>query len=154
MSWSATVLLYEIIVLKNDLIAIYNGEIPQGENTTLNDMDRMIYVIIDGINNALYDFYSRIWRIYQIRSLSYPDTDVFIVLFSIIDSDSYNHVETIWKHDIECYYQDAPIILVGSCTEVTKNPEKINGLAEQGMSGVIQRKMTLILLLKRHCELI
>ncbi|EMS16396.1 Ras family protein [Entamoeba histolytica HM-3:IMSS] len=76
----------------------------------------------------------------RLRPLPYPCTDVFIVLFSITDPDSYNHVEELWKPELQLYCSDVPIILVGSCAEVRKTPEKINSLAEQGITLISQEQ--------------
>ncbi|GAB1224643.1 hypothetical protein ENUP19_0212G0007, partial [Entamoeba nuttalli] len=76
----------------------------------------------------------------RLRPLSYPGTDVFIFLFSITDVDSYNHVEELWKPEIQQYCSDVPIILVGSCAEVRKTPEKIDSLAEQGITLISQEQ--------------
>jgi len=50
----------------------------------------------------------------RLRPLSYPQTDVFLVCFSIISRNSYENVENLWIPEIRHHCPDTPIILVGT----------------------------------------
>jgi len=64
------------------------------------------------INVALWDTagqeeYSRL------RALSYPNTDVFIVIFSLLDKESLINAENKWLQEITTHCPDTPFIVVG-----------------------------------------
>jgi len=49
----------------------------------------------------------------HMRPLSYPQTDVFIICFSIDSPDSFQNVKSKWWPEIHSYVLKAKIILVG-----------------------------------------
>jgi small GTP-binding protein len=49
-----------------------------------------------------------------LRRLSYPDADVFMVCFSIIDPYSFKRVQTKWLKELAEYSPHTPIVLVGT----------------------------------------
>lgn len=50
----------------------------------------------------------------ELRPLAYPETNVFLVCFSISDPVSFDHVKEKWVPEIRYHVPDAPIILVGT----------------------------------------
>lgn len=46
--------------------------------------------------------------------LSYPDTHVFCVCFSLVDRKTLEHVKTAWKPELDHHCPGAPIVLVGT----------------------------------------
>lgn len=50
-----------------------------------------------------------------LRSLCYPETDVFLVCFSVVCPSSYHSVASRWINEVRKYCPNAPIILV--CSE-------------------------------------
>jgi len=71
-------------------------------------------VMVDGkpINLGLWDTagqedYDRL------RPLSYPQTDVFLVCFSVIAQSSFENVKTKWVSEIQHHAPNVPIVLVG-----------------------------------------
>lgn len=52
----------------------------------------------------------------RLRPLSYPQTDVFILCFSVVSPVSFDNVCTKWIPEIRQYCADTPIILVGMYT--------------------------------------
>lgn len=48
----------------------------------------------------------------SIRSLCYPETDVFLICFSIVSPSSYKHVESKWIKEVHQHCPLTPIILV------------------------------------------
>ncbi|EDR21850.1 GTPase_rho, putative [Entamoeba dispar SAW760] len=126
---------------KNKLAAICSGIIPPGENPPGAVEDQKVSISVDGIKHTINIISTEGSEDYaKLRPLSYPETDIFIVLFSIINYNSYSHVEKLWKPEIKEYCSDAPIILVGSYAEVRKNPEKLNSLAERGITLISQEQ--------------
>lgn len=57
----------------------------------------------------------------RLRPLSYPDTDVFILTYSVRDLDSFNEIETKWVPELRYCCPDAKIILVGCNRDLGAN---------------------------------
>lgn len=49
-----------------------------------------------------------------LRSLCYPETDVFLVCFSVVCPSSYHSVASWWINEVRKYCPNAPIILVSN----------------------------------------
>jgi Ras-related C3 botulinum toxin substrate 1 len=82
-----------------------------------------INVMVDGkqINLGLWDTagqedYDRL------RPLSYPMTDVFLVCFSVVSPTSYENVSAKWIPELRHHAPNAPIILVGTKTDLREDP--------------------------------
>ena len=50
----------------------------------------------------------------RLRPLSYPQTDVFLVCYSIISRSSYENVRTKWIPEIKHHVPEAPFLIVGT----------------------------------------
>ncbi|KAH9482100.1 Ras-related C3 botulinum toxin substrate 1, partial [Psilocybe cubensis] len=50
----------------------------------------------------------------RLRPLVYPQTDVFVLCFSVADPSSYEHVRTKWYPETAHHFPSAPILLVGT----------------------------------------
>lgn len=46
----------------------------------------------------------------KLRPLSYPQTDVFLVCFSVVDSTSYENVTAKWVSEVRSGEPNAPIV--------------------------------------------
>jgi small GTP-binding protein len=49
----------------------------------------------------------------KFRPLSYPETDVFMICFSLVAQTSLDNVETVWIPELKQFCPTAPYILVG-----------------------------------------
>lgn len=49
----------------------------------------------------------------RLRPLSYPQTDVFLICFSVASPSSFENVTSKWYPEIKHHCPDAPMILVG-----------------------------------------
>ena len=67
-----------------------------------------------------------------LRKLSYPDTDVFIVLFSLTDPSSFSSVDASWSTEIQREMPNTPFLLVGEGLDRRANPEVLRALERQG----------------------
>jgi len=59
----------------------------------------------------------------ELRPLSYPGTDAFIVCYSIIDPNSLKCVSEKWVPEIQAHCPGVPIILVGTKSDLRNKPE-------------------------------
>jgi small GTP-binding protein len=56
----------------------------------------------------------------DMRPLSYPDTNVFLICFAVNSQASFNNVESKWYPEIKGHCPDVPIILVGTKIDLRK----------------------------------
>jgi len=94
-------------------------------------------VMVDGrpVNLGLWDTagqedYDRL------RPLSYPQTDVFLVAFSIIAPNSFENVKSKWWPEIQHHAPGVPIILVGTKSDLRNDQQMISQLQAKGFSIV------------------
>jgi small GTP-binding protein len=59
----------------------------------------------------------------RLRPLSYPQTDVFLVCFSIISRSSYENVRTKWIPEIKHHVEEAPFLIVGTKMDLRNDQE-------------------------------
>ncbi|XP_076289339.1 ras-like GTP-binding protein RhoL isoform X2 [Lasioglossum baleicum] len=64
----------------------------------------------------------------RIRPLSYPNTDCFLICFSINSRDSYENVMTKWHPEIKCFCPNKPVVLVGTKGDF-RNTENVDTIA-------------------------
>ncbi len=48
------------------------------------------------------------------RPLSYPQTDVFLICFSIVNPSSFENVRAKWFQEVKHFCPNTPIVLVGT----------------------------------------
>ena len=59
----------------------------------------------------------------RLRPLSYPQTDVFLVCYSIISQSSFQNVKTKWIPEIRHHVPEAPFLLVGTKIDLRNDQE-------------------------------
>ncbi|KAH9512804.1 Rho GTPase protein rac1 [Bulinus truncatus] len=72
----------------------------------------------------------------RLRPLSYPQTDVFLICFSVVSPSSYENVLTKWNPEIKHHCPEAPVIVVGTKIDLRENKETIGSLTAQGLNPV------------------
>eukprot|EP00051_Salpingoeca_urceolata_P005086 m.70211 g.70211 ORF g.70211 m.70211 type:complete len:194 (+) comp14047_c0_seq2:389-970(+) len=94
-------------------------------------------VMVDGkpINLGLWDTagqedYDRL------RPLSYPQTDVFLVCFSVISPTSFTNVESKWNPEIKHHCPHAPALLIGTKSDLRDDAATLQALKAKGHSPI------------------
>merc|ERR1712107_302352 len=94
-------------------------------------------VMVDGkpINLGLWDTagqedYDRL------RPLSYPQTDVSLICFSLISPASFENVRAKWYPEISHHCPNAPVILVGTKVDLREDKETLERLREKQLSPI------------------
>jgi len=94
-------------------------------------------VMVDGrpINLGLWDTagqedYDRL------RPLSYPQTDAFLICFSLTNSHSYENVRAKWYPEVMHHCPSTPIVLVGTKLDLRDDKEQVAKLKEENMHPV------------------
>lgn len=64
----------------------------------------------------------------RLRPLSYPKTDVFIIVYSIIHPDSFSNVRTRWIPEIRHHCPNTPVILVGNKVDMRADKNELERL--------------------------
>ncbi|KAJ5072374.1 hypothetical protein M0811_01388 [Anaeramoeba ignava] len=72
----------------------------------------------------------------RIRPLSYPQTDVFLICFSLISPSSFENVKSKWVPEIRHYCQNSPLILVGTKLDLRDDPNVISDLKQKNLSPI------------------
>lgn len=67
----------------------------------------------------------------RLRPLSYPQTDVFVLCFSIVSPVSFDNVATKWIPEIRQHCPDAPILLVGTKLDLRDDANPRGGTSEE-----------------------
>lgn len=72
----------------------------------------------------------------RLRPLSYPDSNVILICFSIDSPDSLDNVLEKWISEVLHFCQGVPIILVGCKADLRNDPNTIEALRQQGQQPV------------------
>jgi small GTP-binding protein len=59
----------------------------------------------------------------NVRQLSYPNTDVFLMCFSVADRTSYDNIKNKWVDEIKQYVKDPKLLLVGTKEDLRDSAE-------------------------------
>lgn len=72
----------------------------------------------------------------RLRPLSYPDSNVVLICFSIDLPDSLDNVQEKWIAEVMHFCQGVPIILVGCKVDLRDNPQTVEALRAIGQQPV------------------
>ncbi|KYQ89164.1 Rho GTPase [Tieghemostelium lacteum] len=70
----------------------------------------------------------------RLRPLSYPQTDVFLICFSIISQTSFTNVKSKWWPEVTHHCPNCTIILVGTKCDLREDKESLEKLREKNQS--------------------
>ena len=72
----------------------------------------------------------------RLRPLSYPDTDVILMCFSIDSPDSLENIPEKWTPEVRHFRPNVPIILVGNKKDLRNDGNTIRELAKMKQETV------------------
>ncbi|KYK59843.1 RacA [Drechmeria coniospora] len=72
----------------------------------------------------------------RLRPLSYPQTDVFLICFSIVSPPSFDNVKAKWYPEIDHHAPNIPIILVGTKLDLREDVATLDSLRQKRMEPV------------------
>lgn len=94
-------------------------------------------VVVDGrpVNLGLWDTagqedYDRL------RPLSYPQTDVFLICFSLVSPSSFENIKAKWYPEVRHHCPSTPIILVGLKSDLRQDKPTLDKLAEKKLQPI------------------
>jgi Ras-related C3 botulinum toxin substrate 1 len=76
---------------------------------------------------------------YHMRRLSYPNTDVVLICFSVVNPNSFENVREKWAKEMRKYCQ-ATFLLVGTQCDLSDNQAIRDKLAQKGIKDVFYRR--------------
>jgi cell division control protein 42 len=72
----------------------------------------------------------------RLRPLSYPQTDVFLVCFSVTSPASFENVKEKWFPEVRHHCPGVPCLVVGTQVDLREDPQVIEKLQRQKQSPV------------------
>uniref|UniRef100_A0A3Q0T105 small monomeric GTPase n=1 Tax=Amphilophus citrinellus TaxID=61819 RepID=A0A3Q0T105_AMPCI len=72
----------------------------------------------------------------RLRPLSYPQTDVFLICFSLVRPASYENVRNKWYPEVRHYSHNTPTILVGTKLDLRDDKDTIEKLKKDNLSPI------------------
>ncbi|KAJ1913967.1 Rho GTPase [Mycoemilia scoparia] len=72
----------------------------------------------------------------RLRPLSYPQTDVFLVCFSVISGASFENVREKWIPEVRHHCPGVPCLMVGTQVDLRDDPSTIEKLRKQNQAPI------------------
>jgi len=72
----------------------------------------------------------------RLRALCYPQTEVFLICFSLVGPISYENVKLRWHPELQHHCPDTPYILVGTKLDLREDPGTQEVLAKQKLAPI------------------
>ncbi|XP_028818842.1 rho-related GTP-binding protein RhoG-like [Denticeps clupeoides] len=76
----------------------------------------------------------------RLRTLSYPQTNVFVICFSISSPTSYENVKHKWHPEVTHHCPSVPILLVGTKKDLRNDPEVLKMLKDRNQAVITQQQ--------------
>jgi small GTP-binding protein len=92
----------------------------------------------------------------KIRPLSYPQTDVLIICFSLVSQTSLENVQNMWIPEIKQYCPNVPYILVGMKSDlrdaVSQHPDEFKSKGMQPVASSHGEEMQKVIKAAKYIE--
>ncbi|XP_053143204.1 rho-related GTP-binding protein RhoJ isoform X2 [Hemicordylus capensis] len=98
---------------------------PGGGGTTLGP-GRGVTVTVGGKQHLLGLYDTAGQEDYnQLRPLSYPNTDVFLICFSVVNPASYHNIQDEWVPELKVCMPHVPYVLIGTQIDLRDDPKTL-----------------------------
>uniref|UniRef100_A0A3Q0T0P9 small monomeric GTPase n=1 Tax=Amphilophus citrinellus TaxID=61819 RepID=A0A3Q0T0P9_AMPCI len=126
-----------ITVGKTCLLISYSTNAFPGEYVPTVFDNYSVSVMVDGnpVNLGLWDTAGQ-GDYDRLRPLSYPETDVFIICFSLVMPASYENVRHKWYPEVKHHCPNTPIILVGTKEDLRDDKDTTEKLKKENLSPI------------------
>ena len=111
---------------------------------------------VDGkcINFAIWDTAGQ-EEYARLRTLSYPETDVFLLCFSVALPSSFDNIKSKWFPEVSHHCPEAALILIGTKIDLRSDKHEAESLAQRGENFVTKEmgiKMASMIGAKKYME--
>jgi small GTP-binding protein len=76
----------------------------------------------------------------RLRALCYPQTDVFLMCFSVISPSSFENIKIRWYPELQHHCPGTPCLLVGTKLDLRDDASVNEGLKSQGLSPITKEQ--------------
>jgi len=76
----------------------------------------------------------------RLRALCYPQTDVFLMCFSVISPSSFENIKIRWYPELQHHCPGTPCLLVGTKIDLREDAAVIEGLKNQGLAPITREQ--------------
>lgn len=77
----------------------------------------------------------------RLRPLSYTQTDIFLICFSVVEPSSFQNVSSKWMPEIRHHTpKDTKILLIGTKADLRDDPHALDELDEQGLKPITEEE--------------
>uniref|UniRef100_A0A8C6I6G4 Ras homolog family member V n=1 Tax=Mus spicilegus TaxID=10103 RepID=A0A8C6I6G4_MUSSI len=103
-----------------------------------DELDVPVQVLVDGapVRIELWDTAGQ-EDFDRLRSLCYPDTDVFLACFSVVQPSSFQNITEKWLPEIRTHNPQAPVLLVGTQADLRDDVNVLIQLDQGGREGPV-----------------
>ncbi|CAF2747025.1 unnamed protein product [Rotaria sp. Silwood2] len=122
---------------KTLLLTSFTRDIFPGEYIPTVFLNYLVNITVDGksINLGLWDTAGQ--EDYDcLRPLSYVETDVFLICFSLVNLASFENVRKKWYPEVKHHCPHTPIILVGTKLDLRNDTSVIEKLRQQKLAPI------------------
>jgi len=72
----------------------------------------------------------------RLRALCYPQTDVFLMCFSVVSPSSFENIKIRWYPELQHHCPDTPCVLVGTKIDMREDASILESLKSQGLKPI------------------
>jgi len=77
----------------------------------------------------------------RLRALCYPQTDVFLICYSVVSPDSFENVKTRWFPELKHHCPGTPCILVGTKSDLKKDSKYSGSLVSKDLVEQLRKEL-------------
>ncbi|KAL3876278.1 hypothetical protein ACJMK2_034144 [Sinanodonta woodiana] len=122
---------------KTCLLSSYITNALPGDNVPTSFSNYSVNMMASGTSVTLLLFDTAGCEDYdRLRPLYYPQTDVFVICFSVISPVSFENVRQRWFPEVNHHCPKTPIILVGTKVDLREDRETMERLQEKNLKPI------------------